>query len=81
MGQTLPGVYFPSPGFAWFSGSRRVLVHRNHIDYEPTVGDTIEAHIHARGRDGKLYAFHGCKSKGVQQSYDEEAVHRALIGV
>ena len=56
-------------------------MHRNHIDYEPTVGDTIEAHIHARGRDGKLYAFHARKSKGVQQSYDEEAVHRALIGV
>ena len=56
-------------------------MHRNHIDYEPTVGDTIEAHIHARGRDGKLYAFHGCKSKGVQQSYDEDAVDRAFMGV
>ena len=76
----MPGVYFPSPGFAWFSGSRRVLVHRNHIDYEPTVGDTIDAHIHARGKNGKLYAFHASNSKGAQ-FYDEDAVHRSLLGL
>ena len=54
-------------------------MHRNHIDYEPAVGDTIEAHVHVRGRDGKLYAFHACKSKA--QSYDEDAVHRSLLGL
>ena len=58
-------------------------MHRNHIDYEPAVGDTIEAHVHVRGRDGKLYAFHASKSipeKGAQ-FYNEDAVHRALVGV
>ena len=54
-------------------------MHRNHIDFAPTVGDTIEALILARGRDGKLYAFHACKSKA--QSYNEDAVHRSLLGL
>ena len=58
-------------------------MHRNHIDYEPAVGDTIEAHVHVRGRDGKLYAFHASKSipeKGAQ-FYNEDAVHRSLLGL
>ena len=57
-----------------------MLVHKNHIDYEPQVGDTIEAHVHPRGKDGKLYAFHATKCKG-EQPYDDDAVHRSLLGL
>ena len=79
-------------------------MHKNHIDFEPKVGDAILGHVHARGKNGKLYAFkvfqkgnpilplklplrnpryvysQVTKSCG-ESKYDDDAVHRSLLGI
>ena len=64
-------------------GSARVLVQRWHIDYEPQVGDCIEGHVHARGKDGKLYAFSVTRvvKEDAPKISGEDEVHRALLGL